>query len=47
MKYTIKIKDIEFKAKNKEEAEDLSLDIVNDIGKNAEYEVVKVDKKSV
>lgn len=45
MQFIIKIKDIKFNAKNIEEAENIAIDIVNDIGHDGNYELSANIKK--
>lgn len=44
MKFIIKVKDIKFTAKNQEQAENVAIDIVNDIGHDGNYELIPVKK---
>lgn len=43
--FIIKIEDIKFRARNREDAESIAIDIVNDIGGDGEYEIVQIEKK--
>jgi hypothetical protein len=43
IKYIIKLKDIPFTAKNEEEAEEIAIDIVNDINHDDGWELEKAE----